>query len=188
MESTKRAREDDESFRLFAVEATPVLYRAASLLVSDRAAAEDLVQTTFLRVARRWPVARKAPFAYAKRVIANLARDYLRRSARRPTRPLEHRGNQADCDRAEIVDFTARVAERLEVVQAIRELPPEQRAVVVFRYYLDLSVAETAKQLAIAEGTVKSASSRALAALERSLAPGVEPDEHPLEVSHDHRT
>ena len=65
------------------------------------------------------------------------------------------------------------VEDRSALVDALQQLPARQRAVVVLRHWLGLSVAETAAELGISEGTVKSHTSRGVAALQQALAPQV---------------
>ena len=105
--------------------------------------------------------------AYSRRVLVNLARDDARRLARKPTVPLSDK----HLDVTPGADSMARVADRLVLLQAIRALPEPQRAVIVLRFYLELSVGETSKLLSIPEGTVKSATSRALAKLAHVVTP-----------------
>jgi RNA polymerase sigma-70 factor (sigma-E family) len=143
---------------------TPLL-RAAYVLTGDHGHAEDLVQLTLLRVARHWPAIRSSPQAYAHRTLINLSRNRWRDIARRPR--VEH----------SVVDIESSVAEEsIEVVlnrstltAVLRQLPQQQREVSVLRFVFDLSVADTAVTLGLAEGTVKSASSRALATLRKYL-------------------
>jgi RNA polymerase sigma-70 factor (sigma-E family) len=159
----------DVEYQAFVVAAAPVLLRAAILLSVDYHTAEDLVQTTFLRVARRWSVARESPFAYSRRVLVNLAYNEARRVARHPSVPLLA-GNESTHPTA---DGTSALADHLTLVQAVRRLPKQQRSVVVLRFYLDLSVADTAQLLDLPEGTVKSATSRALDQLAQLLPRGL---------------
>lgn len=160
-------RVDDREFRRFVLEAAPILLRAAVMMTRDRATAEDLVQTTFVRVARRWTTAREAPLAYSRRVLINLARDDARRFARRPTVPLSEEHLQLAASR----DTTSQVVDRLVLLEAVRELSEPQRDVIVLRFYLELSVEETSKLLEIPEGTIKSTTSRALAKLAGVVSP-----------------
>jgi RNA polymerase sigma-70 factor (sigma-E family) len=153
----------DDSFRHFVQEASPRLLRAAVLLAPDRDSAEDLVQTTLLRVGKRWRVARQEPFAYARKVLTNLIRDELRTRRRHPE--LYSRGELVEAEQPGVGDFTEGVTERMGLVAAMRMLSPEQRAVLVARFYLDIAVGETAELLNLPEGTVKSSTSRALSAL-----------------------
>jgi RNA polymerase sigma-70 factor (sigma-E family) len=166
---------NEREFRGFVIDAAPVLLRAAVMLSRDRATAEDLVQTTFGRVARRWTSAREAPLAYSRRVLINVARDEERRSARRPTAPPSEEHLQL----RDAGDPAGQIVDRLILIEAVRGLPEPQRAVVVLRFYLDLSVEETSKLLEIPTGTIKSATSRAIA----KLAGVVSPEElEPIQV------
>jgi RNA polymerase sigma-70 factor (sigma-E family) len=158
---------ETEAFRAFVAGYSPTLLRAASLLLRDRAAAEDAVQTTLLRTFRRWKRAQTAPEAYSQRVLINLCHDHWRHRRRHPEPdPLEH-GEQVP---APPVDLTDRVAQRQALEQAMATLTSQQREVLVLRFFLDLSVAETAERLGVAAGTVKSCAHRGLAQL-RNLLP-----------------
>ena len=155
-----------EAFRAFVAGYSPTLLRAAFLLLRDRGAAEDLVQVTLLRTFRRWRHAQAAPEAYTQRVLVNLCRDHWRHRRRHPEPDtLEHAELPASP-----VDLTDRFAQRQALAQAMGDLPSQQREVLILRFFLDLSVAETAERLGIAEGTVKSSAHRALAQL-RDLLP-----------------
>jgi RNA polymerase sigma-70 factor (sigma-E family) len=157
---------DDEGFRRFVVGFSPTLLRAAFLLLRDRGAAEDALQSTLLRTYRRWRRARVAPEAYSQKVLVNVCRDYWRYQRRHPvTESLD----EVEL-REPVTETWARVEERQALEQLLGELTPQQREVVVLRFYLDLSVAETAELLGIAEGTVKSAAHRGLAQLRGLLS------------------
>lgn len=137
------------------------LLRTAFLLCGSSHEAEDLVQTVLLRMMRRWGRV-DDPLPYARRAIVNLYLNGLRRRTREvlggllPDRP----------DRGE----ADRVAEQSVLWPALRELPPRTRAVIVLRYWLDLSEWDTAATLGVSVGTVKSTASRGLARL-RELIP-----------------
>ena len=115
---------------------------------------------TLWRTARHWGELSGSADAYAHEVLVNLSRD-RRRSLRR--RPLEVAQLDVVVDRGH--DSTAAFLERNAVVQAVRGLPRRQREVVVLRFFLDLSVAQTAAALGASEGTVKSYTARAIARL-----------------------
>jgi RNA polymerase sigma-70 factor (sigma-E family) len=141
------------------------LLRTAVLLVDDRGDAEDLLQLTLLRVAVRWSAASRAPEAYAREVLVNLSRDRWRRLRRR-VRPSPLHGV------SEIAAAGAdddRVVERDRMIRALHDLPVRQREVIVLRFYADLTVEQTAAAIGISPGTVKSHTSRAMAALARTL-------------------
>ena len=162
----RRTGSDDEGFRRFVVGFSPTLLRAAFLLLRDRGAAEDALQVTLLRTYRRWRRARVAPDAYSQKVLLNVCRDYWRYQRRHPV--------AESLDEVEIRESATetweRVEERHALWQLLGELGPQQREVVVLRFYLDLSVAETAELLGIAEGTVKSSAHRGLAQLRGLLS------------------
>ena len=130
------------------------LVRTAYLLCRDRGHAEDLVQTALLRTARRWRTARQHPEAYARRVVVNLAKDRWRALSRRPVEGVLDVDVAAPADEA--------LLDRDLLLRATRQLPPGQQAVLVLRFFDDLTVEETAAALGCSTGTVKSQTSRAL--------------------------
>jgi RNA polymerase sigma-70 factor (sigma-E family) len=150
----------DASFEAFVVARSSPLLRTAMLLTGDLKDAEDLLQSALLRVARRWAQAAQSPDAYAKRVLANLSIDRARHRRRHP----ELIGEVPELPTNECGSL-----DRLTLLDALRQLPPRQRATVVLRYWEDLSVAETASLLDCSEGTVKSNSSKALIRLRAVL-------------------
>ena len=152
---------DRQEFEAFVAASSDRLLRTAYLLTGDAGHAEDVVQSALLRTARRWRSARRSPEAYARTVVANLAKDRWRSLGRRPAEaPLVHDVPLAAPDG--LVDRDA-------LMRAARGLPPGQRAVLVLRYFDDLSVEETANALGVTAGTVKSQTSRALASLRAAL-------------------
>lgn len=156
-------RADQLAFDAFVRETSDRLLRTAYLLSGDRGHAEDLVQTALLRTARRWSTARQEPAAYTRRVLVNLAKDRWRDLRRRP--------GEAPLEVDVAVPVTDGVADRDQLLRAARQLPAGQRAVLVLRYFDDLSVAETAAALGCSEGTVKSQTARALDRLRSALVP-----------------
>jgi RNA polymerase sigma-70 factor (sigma-E family) len=153
---------DRQEFEAFVAASSDRLLRTAYLLTGDAGHAEDVVQSALLRTARRWRTARRQPEAYARTVVANLAKDRWRSLGRRPAEtPLQHDVPLAVHDG---------LLDRDALMRAARELPPGQRAVLVLRFFDDLSVEETARTLGITTGTVKSQTSRALAALRAALS------------------
>ncbi|MFI7059631.1 SigE family RNA polymerase sigma factor [Kribbella sp. NPDC050124] len=143
------------------------LLRTAVLLTGDRAAAEDLVQETYERVYVRWRRIHGAPEAYARKTLANLAANRWRSRGRKPETAL------IDHDVA-TPDGTEGFVVRDQLLSALQELPPRQRAVVVLRYYEDLTEAQTAEALGCSLGTVKSQASRALDRLRLITEPALE--------------
>src|SRR5688572_20976313 len=154
----------DESFTTYVSQRRLQLFRTACLLCGDPHQAEDIVQDALARLYAAWPRASRADDidSYARRAVVNSHLNQLRRPWRR-----EHTA-------ADIGDRVASVrlpSEDLQVMwAALRSLPIGQRKVVVLRHYLGLSVEETAADLGISAGTVKSQTSDALAALRRALA------------------
>jgi RNA polymerase sigma-70 factor (sigma-E family) len=149
----------DEEFSTFFAARAPALRRTAYVIVQDWHAAEDVTQLGFARLYVVWPRVRTSTVeAYARRIVVNEALGWLRRHRRES--PVEM-----------VPDRAAPEPEQnpLDLPRALGLLPGQQRAIVALRYLDDLSVAETAQVLDLAEGTVKSQSSRALATLRRHL-------------------
>lgn len=147
----------------------PGLYRTAYLLLGDAAEAEDLVQTALAKTYASWSKVRdlEAAPGYARTTMVNTATSWFRRRSWRNERPTEVLPEAAARDRDP--------SDRPALVAALAQLPPRQRAVVVLRFYDDLSVAETATALSVSEGTVKSQTSEALAKLRVLLGDDVVP-------------
>lgn len=164
----------EQSFDAFVRTNADGLLRTAFLLSWNRKEAEDLVQECLFKVARQWSRigSMREPVAYARRVLINLAIDDASRRARRNSE-LHQPTAEIGADWPEF----GRLESRLELVAALRALPPRQRAVIVLRYFLDLSEADTAKALDCSVGTVKSASSKALAHLRARLDNDLRPSE-----------
>jgi len=154
---------------------TPLL-RLAYLLTGDHGHAEDLVQTALLRTARRWRGARTQPEAYARRVLTNLAKDCWRTRSRRAVETDSGPEPLGD-------DPNGQVLLRHSLVPAVLQLPARQRAVLVLRYFEDLSVDETAAVLGCRPGTVKSQTHAALARLRDLLGDDILPTK---EIDHAH--
>jgi len=166
-----RGREQRRAFERLVAEATDGLRRTAYLMTWDRQEAEDLVQTTWTAVARRWPrVSRMpSPLAYARRVLVNAAIDGRPRLQRR-RQELGH----SEVEGREPPDTAAgraltAVEDRHELRRALSRLSTRQRAILVLRYWVDLPELEVAELLGCSVGTVKSTASRALAQLRQSL-------------------
>jgi RNA polymerase sigma-70 factor (sigma-E family) len=161
----------DEQFRSFVLARRPELVRTATALAAgDRHLAEDLVQSTLTRLYISWSSFQKAenPKAYVHRALVNALVDEHRRAWRRRERSFP--------DLPELPsDCTENSARADEVRQALRDLPPRMRAALVFRYFHDLTVAETAQALHCREGTVKSQTARALDRMRAVLSPGTPP-------------
>ncbi|KJS53662.1 RNA polymerase sigma24 factor [Streptomyces rubellomurinus subsp. indigoferus] len=151
-------------FTEFVAACGPKMLRVAWLLTGDRHQAEDLLQTALAKLWPRWGrIALDRPEAYLRKVLVTSHVSWWRR---RWTGELPHDDlpePPTDADPYEGVVLGQVVAE------AVRGLPPRQRAVVVLRFFEDLSVEETAEVLRCSPGTVKSQTHRALAALRGRL-------------------
>ena len=168
MELARRASREFESF---AVEASDSLLRTGFLMTGNAKDAEDLVQETLLKVARRWNRVRSMdyPAAYARRILINLVLQDACRRARQRTElePYDGTAELADDNAAQAL---REVDDRAEFRWALAQLPARQRAALVLRYWSDLPVAEVADILGCTEGTVTSTASRASARLAEILA------------------
>ena len=156
---------DEEAFTAFVVARGPALLRLAWLLTADTDAAQDLVQEALARVVPRWErIADGAHEAYVRAAVRSIWVDGWRR----------RRGARLDVvpevPDAETPDGSDGAAARLTLEEALARLTARQRAVLVLRFYEDLSEAATAAALGVSVGTVKSQTSHALARL-RVLAP-----------------
>ncbi|GGQ48797.1 SigE family RNA polymerase sigma factor [Streptomyces flaveolus] len=141
------------------------LSRLAHLLTGEPDAADDLAADALLALWHRWDRVRAAehPVAYARGVVANLARSRIR-SAVRERRRVALFWSQRE-ERTENPD----VAGVVDVQEALRALPFRKRACVVLRHAFDLSEKDTALALGVSVGTVKSQTSKAMAELQRVL-------------------
>jgi RNA polymerase sigma-70 factor (sigma-E family) len=142
------------------------LVRLALVMVGDMATAEDVVQDAFEHLHKRWPRLREpgSALAYARSSVLNGCRSVHRRSAVARRHVASAAGPPGAGPDAE-----AALADRGEMLTALRGLPRRQREVLVLRYYADLDVAEISATLRIGPSAVRSAASRGLAALAQSL-------------------
>ncbi|TDO54593.1 RNA polymerase sigma-70 factor (sigma-E family) [Kribbella sp. VKM Ac-2527] len=143
------------------------LLRTAVLLTGDRPAAEDLVQEVYERVYVRWRWIKGAPEPYARKALANLVANRWRRKGRKPEVALAAGHDRPTPDGSD--DY----AVRDQLLTALQELPPRQRAVIVLRYYEDLTELQTADALGCSVGTVKSQTSRGLEKLRLITEPAI---------------
>jgi RNA polymerase sigma-70 factor (sigma-E family) len=160
----------DEEFAAYVAGSRPALWRTAYLLCGNVTQADDLVQSALLKLYVAWPrlVRGDQIHGYARRVIATSHIDEVRRPWRRretelleghePTTEMKHDDHSA-------------------LIRALQALPPGQRRVVVLRHYWGLSVAETAADLGISEGGVKSQCAIGLHKLEEALTPDYRSEE-----------
>lgn len=172
-----------EAFREYVAGRSPALLRTAYLLTGHRGDAEDLLQTALAKTYLAWDRIREreAVDGYVRRVMVNTQTSRWRRKKVQeyPTDALPERHVQRDA--------TEDLALHDALWTALAELPKRQRAMVVLRYYEDLSEAETADVLDVSVGTVKSTTSRALLKLRESA--GLRDDPRAalpsMELSHD---
>lgn len=149
----KHERSSDGGFDDYAASRWPVLVRSAYLLGCSASDAEDVAQSVLLQAFRHWRRVSTAisPDAYVHRMLINESRRHLRR------KPL---GAAVDTGPSRPSDIDPDT--RMDVRHALAQLPEDQRAVLVLRFFNDLSVTETAAAIGVAAGTVKSRTSRGL--------------------------
>ena len=133
-------------------------YRVAYRMVGSREDARDIAQEAMARAYARWPSVRDKASGWVAQVTTNLALDHLRRR-KRVTPPPDDRAT----------DPAAVVAQRADLVAALRGLPRRQRDVVVLRYVADLPETDVASALGCSVGTVKQHAHRGLTSLRASL-------------------
>ncbi|MGH3153666.1 MAG: SigE family RNA polymerase sigma factor [Streptosporangiaceae bacterium] len=148
-----------EDFKTFAASRWPGLVRLAFGLTGDRWLAEDIAQIALARAYVAWRRVSRAddPDAYVRRILVNASN---RRFCRR--RVTEQPGELPETPVASPADL---IGERAALLAALHQLPPRQRAVIVLRYWEDLTDAQIAAALGCTPGTVRSQLSRALAKL-----------------------
>ncbi len=156
-----------DTFHDFVVHRSPALSRTAYLLTGDHQLAEDLLQSALARTYRHWRRIRDGdPEAYVRRVMYHQQVSRWRRrrlTERLEAEPGERRGGGQP-------DHGDATALRLTLAAALRQLTPRQRAVVVLRFYEDLTEAQVAAVLGCSVGTVKRHGHEALRRL-RASAP-----------------
>ena len=152
----------DADFSAYMAARQPSLLRTAYLLTGNRHTAEDLVQTTLAKLYLSWDKVNRAESldGYTRRILVNENNSLWRRAWKRHEVAVEFLPEHPITD--EYDDGGSR-----EIWQAVLMLPPKQRAVIVLRYYEQLSEAEIAHTLGISAGTVKSQASRALVTLRK---------------------
>lgn len=153
----------EESFRAFVSARLPALKRAAWLLTGDVHLAEDLVQTALAKAASRWErvVAGGDPEPYVRRILyTEHVSWWRRRKLPEVLQDVVPEQQQAELD----------VPLRITMTDALALLTPKQRAVLLLRYYEDLSESQAADLLGVSIGTVRSQTRHALNRL-RALAP-----------------
>ena len=165
-----------EGFDEFVRSRGAALSRTAYLLCGSHAAAEDLLQEALAKTAIRWPQVRDGhPEAYVRKVMTNQRTAWWRRLRGR------EKSFADPPDRAATGVSEEQIAGRLALASALGTLSPKQRAVVVLRFYEDMSTEDTANLLGVTTGTVKRHCHEALARLRR-LLPALA-DEETMEVT-----
>jgi RNA polymerase sigma-70 factor (sigma-E family) len=159
--STQDTQDKDADFAAYMAARQPGLLRTAYLLTGDQHTAEDLVQTAFAKLYLSWDKVQRRELVdgYVRRILVNENNSLWRRAWKR-----RETSTDAVPDHRAVSD-THDDGTRAALWEFVQSLPRKQRAVVVLRFYEDLSEAEVADILGISVGTVKSQSSRALAAL-----------------------
>ena len=167
----QRAMDDsrDCAYADFVRDRSHALLRSAFLLTGDQHLAEDLVQEALARTHRAWSRLERPSNAeaYARKVMYHAQVSIWRRpkvAESLPGEGLELHGGSTD-------DPAEATVRRVTLQRALLALSPKQRAVIVLRYYEDLSEAQIADVLGVTPGTVKSQSSKAMATLRRQLEP-----------------
>ena len=154
-----------DSFDAYVAARYASLLRTAYLLTGHHHDAEDLVQTTLVKAVGAWKRIEDSPDAYVRRILVNENVSRWRR----------HRGREVLTERAPDRAVHDRSDESLALRDALAGLAPRQRAVIVLRYYEDLTERETAEVLGVAVGTVKSQTRDALVRL-REVSGSAQPD------------
>jgi len=152
---------EDEAFEVFVREHGTTLVRLAGALTGDPHVSEEAAQSALERVYVRW---RRLddPLAYARQVVVNLCHDRNRGAIRRERVGLPFANSPAP-------DVFGVLDDRDRLVRAVRALPYRQRAVLVLRFWQDLTEQQAADALGVRTGTVKSQTSRALQRLRQLL-------------------
>ena len=158
----KEDQPSDDGFDRFMAERWPRVLRSAFLLTGDQHDAEDLAQAAFERACAAWGRVRHAdnPDAYLQRVLVNCHRSRFRKR-----RVAEHPLAAMPEGLRLVGDHAQTHSDRDALLAALNDLAPRQPAVIVLRYYEDLTEAQTADVLQCSTGTVKSQTAKALARL-----------------------
>lgn len=159
-----------DGFREFVATSGAALSRSAYLLTGNHDQAEDLLQTALARTAAHWPrLVDGDPEAYVRRIMINERTSWWRRRRYAMEIPVTAETLTANTSTA-VADASDGVVRRVAVMAALAHLTARQRAVIVLRFFDDLTEAAAAELLGCSVGTVKSQTHAALARL-RSLAP-----------------
>jgi RNA polymerase sigma-70 factor, ECF subfamily len=161
-------------FEAMAVTQLQGSYRLAGLILRDPVEAEDATHDAYVIAWRQWPTLRDPGRfdAWFGRILVNVCRDRLRARGRRRVVDIS-----ATIGRLGTPDVAAAVVDRDEIERAFVGLTPDQRIVVVLRFYLDLSVDQIAERVGVPAGTVKSRLHHAIRRLGVGLDPHAAEDE-----------
>jgi RNA polymerase sigma-70 factor (sigma-E family) len=154
-----------DSFEEYVAARRGALLRTAYLLTGHREDAEDLVQVALVKVVPKWSRIADDPEPYVRKVLVHESVSRWRR----------RRWREVHTDRLPDAPIEGPGADRVALQEALARLAPRQRAVVVLRYYEDLTETEAARVLGVSVGTVKSQARDALARL-RELVPNLTDD------------
>lgn len=146
---------DTSDFDAWAAGCYGRLLHAAHLLTGDRNSAQDLVQTALVKTLLAWRRVHTSPDAFVRRVMITSNTDRWRLQTWRED-------GRERADLASLEDPVGQVHDRSDLLTALQDLPPRMRAIVVARYYLQLTERECADLLGCSVGTVKSTASRGL--------------------------
>lgn len=168
-----RAVADRDDFDTFVGTRSTALLRTAFLLTHDRGLAEDLVQTALAKAWFAWGRIEGNPETYVRRILVNTYASWWRRkwNGEQATEQLPESAPGQSPAAARRHAVSGQIEDRTDLWEALGRLPKRQRAVVVLRFYEDLSEIETAEIIQCSVGTVKSQASRALAKLRLDPAP-----------------
>jgi RNA polymerase sigma-70 factor (sigma-E family) len=155
--------DQQRDFTEFVTARSDSLIRFAYVLTVDQHAAEDLLQTALAKTARHWGRIRDNPEAYVRRVI------YREQVGRWRSPRWGRESVVAEPPDRDTDDRTREVEMRITLDQALRTLPVRKRAVLVLRYYEDLSESEAAKIMGCSVGTVRSQTHQAVAQLRKLI-------------------
>ncbi|MGL4173948.1 MAG: SigE family RNA polymerase sigma factor [Actinomycetota bacterium] len=161
-----RTAEREQAFNDWAHARSAALVRSAYLLCGDWHAAEDHVQETLVKVYMAWPKVNDSVDGYARRTLVNvfLARKRLKSSGEYATDMSENPSAWGQTS-----DPSGGVINHLTLAAALAEVPKSQRAVLVLRYWEDMSVVQVAAVLKCSVGNVKSQAARGLSTLRTAL-------------------
>jgi RNA polymerase sigma-70 factor (sigma-E family) len=165
IEGSPTAMAADDDFVAFVSARWNSLYRLAWLLTGGDQTAEDVLQLALAKTYVKWDRIRRmaAPEAYVRRILANTVTSSSRRSF------LRHEVAAGDLPEARVPTFEDASDSHLALWPLVCALPPRQRAVVVLRFYEDLTEAQVAEALGCSVGTVKSHGHDAMQAMRRGL-------------------